>query len=178
MSSQHADINRKKPPKSRIAWGAFVLVVGFLSPLLIPVVLGLPFSDGIKTVISGLLAFGIPELFMVIAVAIMGKDGFDYLKRYVRLVIRIYGPPDKVSKKRYVIGLVMFVVPLLFGLLAPYLLAAADFYQTNALVINISLDCMLFFSLLVLGGEFWDKLRSLFVYGSVAKFPPKELDKS
>jgi hypothetical protein len=30
---------------------------------------------------------------------------------------------------------------------------------------------MLFASLFVLGGDFWDKVRSLFVHGATARFP-------
>jgi len=30
---------------------------------------------------------------------------------------------------------------------------------------------MMAVSLFVLGGEFWDKMRSLFVHGAVAQFP-------
>jgi hypothetical protein len=163
----------KKPPISRIRWGAFILVIGFLSPLLIPLVVSSNLSQGIKAILSGALAFGIPEVFMLIAVAIMGKDGFHYLKRYTRLLFKMYGPPDQVSKTRYRIGLILFCIPLIFGFIAPYFLIKVNFYFDNVFLITLFCDIFLVFSLFILGGDFWDKLRSLFVYGARATFPLK-----
>ena len=70
----------EKPPGNRLFWGSIVFISGFLSPLLIPFVIATDLSTGLKSLVSGLLAFGIPELFMIIAVAILGKPGFNYLK--------------------------------------------------------------------------------------------------
>jgi len=173
MTDADVETLQKKPPTNRLIWGIILLVVGFLSPLLIPWVLSMDISDGLKTVISGGLAFGIPELFMLFAVGVMGKSGFNYLKRYMRLVMKVYGPPQSVSKMRYKVGLVLFVVPLVIGFITPYVLYQNAFYMDHALVITLSTDFLFFMSLLVLGGEFWDKLRSLFVYGASANFPEK-----
>jgi len=89
-----------KPPRNRLIWGTIVFVSGFLTPLFIPLVVSSELSTGLKSIISGLLAFGIPELFMIIAAGILGKSGFNYLKKYIRFVFRIYGTPDCVSKTR------------------------------------------------------------------------------
>lgn len=163
--------NTKKPPLSRLRWGALILLIGFLSPLLIPLVVASRLSDGLKAVLSAGLAFGIPELFMLVAVAIMGKEGFHYLKRYIRLLFKLYGPPDKVGKIRYRMGLILFCVPLVFGFIAPYLLIKINFYFDNIFLITLFSDLLLVISLFLLGGDFWDKLRSLFVHGATAKFP-------
>ena len=152
----------KKPPTVRLWVGIIVLVTGFLSPLLIPLVLSSNFSTGVKSVISGLLAFGIPELFMLIAVGIMGKEGFNYLKRYLSLVLRRYGPPDEVSQARYIIGLIMFILPLVVSIIAPYFGHKITFFENSEITIMIILHTMLFLSIFVLGGDFWDKLRGLF----------------
>lgn len=163
---------------ARLRWGAFILILGFLSPLLIPVVLASSMSDGLKTILSGGLALGIPEVFMIIAIAIMGKDGYEYLKRFLRLLLRAYGPADKVSSLRYTIGLIFFCIPLIVGFIAPYFLINKGFYMDNIILITILLDVMLLASLIILGGDFWDKLRSLFVNGAVAQFPePKSSPK-
>ena len=158
----------KKPPTAKLLAGVIILIVGFLSPLLIPLVLSSGFSAGVKSVISGLLAFGIPELFMLIAVEVMGKEGFNYFKRYSLLVLRRYGPPDEVSPKRHIIGLIMFIIPLVVGIIAPYFRHKIAFFENSEITIMIILHTMLFLSLFVLGGNFWDKLRSLFVYRSRA----------
>ncbi len=72
--------NIAAPPRGRLIVGGAVFISGFLSPALIPWVLTLEISALWKTTISGGLALGIPELFMVIAAAILGKPGFSYLK--------------------------------------------------------------------------------------------------
>ena len=160
----------KKPPTARLWTGIIVLVTGFLSPLLIPLVLSSGLSTGVISVISGLLAFGIPELFMIIAVGIMGKEGFNYFKRYLSLVLRRYGPPDEVSLLRYRIGLFMFFLPLLVSIITPYLGHKVAFFNNSEATIMLVLHGMLFLSLFMLGGDFWDKLRGLFIRGAKIKF--------
>ncbi len=152
-----------KPTTARLWLGILILVIGFLSPLLIPLILATELSTSTKSVISGLLAFGIPELFMVVAIGIMGKDGFNYLKRYLSLVLRRYGPPDEVSPIRYNIGLIMFILPLVVSFIAPYFGHKLAFFENSEITIMIILHTMLFISLFVLGGDFWEKLRGLFI---------------
>jgi len=161
----------KKPPGNRLFWGTIIFIAGFLTPLFIPLVLSSGLSTGIKSVLSGLLAFGIPELFMIIAAGIMGKSGFNYLKRFLLILLRKYGPPDTVSKTRYIIGLVMFFIPILFALVLPYLFKYIDFISDNYLIISISTDVLLFLSLFVLGGDFWDKLSGLFNRNARIQYP-------
>jgi hypothetical protein len=163
----------KKPPKNRLIWGAAVFISGFLSPLFIPLVLSSGLSSGIKTVLSGLMAFGIPELFMIIAAGILGKDGFNYLKRYLLILLKVYGPPDTVSKARYTIGLVMFFIPIFIALFLPYLFNYFTIISVNYLTISISSDVLLVLSLFVLGGDFWDKLRGLFIRSARIQFSSK-----
>lgn len=125
-----------------------------------------------KTVVSGLLLLGIPELFTLAAVAILGKEGFGYLKRVLLRVLRKhFAPPAIVSPMRYRIGLVMFLLPLLFGWLGPYLTDHIPGYTSHRLAYALGGDLLLLAALFVLGGEFWDKLRALFVYGAKAVFP-------
>jgi len=78
------------PPKARLIWGGLIFVIGFLSPLLIPWVISLDLSAGTTSLISGILALGVPELFMLIAVGILGKSGFDYLKQKLFSFLKLY----------------------------------------------------------------------------------------
>ncbi len=65
----------------------------------------------------------------------------------------------------------MLVLPLLFAWLSPYLGRHIPGYASQPLAFAIAGDALLLSSLLVLGGEFWDKLRSLFHHGATAVFP-------
>jgi hypothetical protein len=158
----------KKPPTNRLWTGSIVLITGFLSPLLIPLVLSSGLSSGIKSILSGLLAFGIPEIFMLVAIGILGKEGYAYLKGKVFAIFKKISPEDTVGAVRYKIGLVLFTVPFLLGFIWPY----AGYYvpenMQNSLYVHIGGDAMICISLFVLGGDFWDKLRSLFIHKSRA----------
>jgi hypothetical protein len=158
--------------KWRLHLGLIVLVVGFLSPLLIPLVAMSSLSTEVKTVISGALAVGVPELLSVAAIAIMGKPGFDQIKIKFFAFFKRSAPADHVSRPRYRVGLIMFASPLLFGWLEPYLSRVIPGCDFQGLIINISLDVMFIVSFFVLGGDFWDKVHGLFVYGSTGNPPP------
>ena len=155
----------------RLRLGVIVFVIGFLSPLLIPLVTASELPTKWKAVISGCLAVGIPELFSIAAIAIMGKSGFNYIKERFFGFLKKYGPADRVSRTRYRIGLVMFLLPIFFGWLAPYFPHIVPGYETHRFWVNLIGDMMFVSSLFVLGGDFWDKVRALFVYGATAKFP-------
>ena len=149
----------KAPSKKRLISGGTVFISGFLAPLFIPVVTGSNLSTEWKTILSGMLAVGIPEIFMLIAIAILGKQGFDYLKSHLWKAIR---PADKVSTTRYRIGLILFFTPLLLGWLHPYLEMWIPDLTAYQLKLAIAGDIVFAFSLFVLGGGFWLKLKSLF----------------
>jgi hypothetical protein len=119
------------------------------------------------SILSGLLAFGIPELFMIVAVAIMGKQGYRFLKdKMLRLLSRV--SPDRVSVGRYRLGIVMFCIPIILGFLKPYLEHYIPYLEEVPLLVTIAMDFMLLLSLFVLGGEFWEKLKGLFLYNIIA----------
>lgn len=66
--------------------------------------------------------------------------------------------------------LVMFVVPILLAWGTPYLAAVTSetFVRTPHAIAG---DVVFLASFFVLGGDFWDKIRSLFVRRAVAGFP-------
>jgi len=119
---------------------------------------------------SGIMLVG-GEVLGIIAVAVMGKSGYAYIKNHVFGFLKQYGPPSEVSRTRYTIGLVMFTVPIVFGWLAPYAADLVPGYPGNELTYAVFGDVLLLAGLFVLGGDFWDKLRALFIYGARAVFP-------
>ena len=151
--------------KAKLILGASILVIGFTSPLLIPFVTSSEWSVGVKSAITGLLAFGIPEVFMLIAVAVLGKQGYEYLKGKALRYLKRFAPPDEVSLCRYRLGLILFCFPLLLGWALPYLSYYFSFLQLIPLWSYIFGDIMFLSSFFVLGGDFWDKFSGLFYYG-------------
>ena len=152
--------------KTRFRLGTTIFIIGFCSPLLIPLVTATDLPIKWKAPISGALALGIPELLSIIAIAIMGKPGFQQLKSIFFGFMKKHGPAEKVSVTRYRIGLIMFVLPIAIGWLAPYGPDQILGYEPQGLTLNVVFDLMFFSSFFVLGGEFWDKLQALFVYGA------------
>ena len=155
----------------RFPLGAALFIFGWCTPLLIPLVAASGFSKGWKTILSGALAVGIPEVFSIVAIAIMGKEGFAYLKARILGFLKKHGPPDRVGRTRYLIGLVMFVLPLLFGWLGPYGAHRIPGYAAYRFWISLAGDVIFVSSLFVLGGDFWDKVRALFIHGAKAQIP-------
>ena len=154
----------QKRSKTKLTIGGIVLVIGFLSPLLIPLVVASKMSAATKSIISGLLAFGIPEVFMLVAIAIMGKKGYQHIKHVAKKFLKRFAPPDTVSRLRYRIGLLFFCVPLVMGILQPYLTYFIGSVDLLPFWFHISLDMIFIIGIFILGGDFWDKLRGLFLY--------------
>jgi len=160
--------NKDARAKGRFRLGTTIFIIGFCSPLLIPLVTASDLPLKWKATISGFLALGIPELFSFIAIAIMGKPGFLHLKEIIGRLIKKYRPPERVSLTRYRVGLVMFTVPLLMAWLLPYFGHLIPIYRENLLPFSVAGDLLFISSVFVLGGEFWDKLQALFVYDAKA----------
>jgi len=154
----------------RFRLGLIVLVVGWLSPLCIPLITATELPTRWKTIISGALAVGIPEVFTVAAIAIMGKSGYNLIKERIFSFLKKHGPPDRVSLLRYRIGLVMFALPVVFGWLGPYGVHLIPGYETHRFVVSLIGDVMFVASLFVLGGDFWDKIRALFSHSARVQF--------
>jgi hypothetical protein len=166
------EINTDPPADGwRFRIGIALFTMGLLSPLFVPLVTATNLSTEWKTTMSGLLLLGIPELLWLIAAAVMGKSGFDYIKSKAFGFVRKHVLPDSVSPMRYRIGLILLFLPLLFGWLAPYAPQLVPTYGEHPFRWLVGGDLLVLASLLVLGGEFWDKLRALFVYGAGATVP-------
>jgi hypothetical protein len=154
--------DQSEVPKSRLILAAAIIVLSLASAALIPLVLMLPVSSEVKTTLSGLLIFGIPQGLTAIAIAVVGKKGYQYLKgRFFKLIMRQM-PADKVSNRRYNLGLIMLVLPLMLAWAHPFLAHFIPKFQTAPLWVFICSDILLISSFFVLGGDFWDKLRGLF----------------
>lgn len=165
-ATDHHTSSSELPPRGRLVAGGSVFVAGQLAPLLIPLVTRSELSTGLKTTISGFLLLGIPELAILIAVAILGKAGYVYLKKQILRFIRRHAIPTEVSRTRYRIGLILFLIPILWGWASPYVHGFLPSSEENRLLYAIAGDGLLLVSLFVLGGEFWEKLRLLFVHRS------------
>jgi hypothetical protein len=117
--------------------------------------------------------FILNKLFLLGSVIILGRAGFNRLKGQVFGALRDYLMPDEVGPWRYRIGLVMFVLPLVFAWKAPYVTELMPILGRHTIEKAAITDVMLIASLFVLGGGFWDKIRALFVREATVAFPAR-----
>ena len=167
------DVSQAEVPAAgwRLKLGVALFGFSIVLPVIgVPLVAAIGLSATAVATVSGVLLAG-AEVLGIAAVAVMGKQGYAYIKNRVFGFLKQYGPPAEVSRTRYTIGLVMFSVPIVFGWLAPYATDLIPGYLGNEFTYAIVGDLLLLTSLFVLGGDFWDKLRALFIGGAKAVFP-------
>jgi hypothetical protein len=108
------------------------------------------------------LLAGPAELFCLAAAAILGKEKYRKLSRKVRRGARHSESGGRTRRFRYYMGLAGCLfngVPLTLYAYAPELMPGG----TTKLSILVIADLVFFGSLFFAGGEFWEKLRRLFV---------------
>ncbi len=120
------------------------------------------------------LSFTLNKVFLLASVVVLGRAGFDRLKSYVVGSLRRHVMRDAVGPWRYRIGLVLFVVPLVFAWKAPYVTELMPILGRHSTTAAIVTDAIFIVSLFVLGGDFWDKLRALFVREATVTLPDRE----
>jgi hypothetical protein len=168
--SAHTNLSENPAAGWRLKLGIAIFGLSILLPAVgIPVVTGLGLSTTMTASVSGALLVG-AEVLGVCAVAVMGKSGFAFIKNRVFGFLKQHGPPQKVSRARYNIGLVIFCVPFLFGWLSIYISKWVPGLLSNPLPSAIGGDILILAGLLILGGDFWDKIRSLFIHDAEVRF--------
>ena len=161
------------PPGWRLNLGVALFLLSLFCPLGVPLVALTNLSLAWKATISGILMLGGPEVLALLAVVFLGKSGFVYLKAKAYGLFKQYALPREVSRGRYRLGLALFIVPLFCGWLGAYVAHLIPGYAGHRLIINISGDVIWLSSFFVLGGDFWDKIRALFIHRAKALIPQK-----
>ena len=164
--------------KLRFYLGLSCFVLSWILPLFGFLVarLGLPLA--VKATIIGLLTVGGPEILGILAVVCLGKENLLVIKDKVLAVLRLIKPAAVVSRWRYRLGLVMFLLPIIPTYVMGYVPQWLPDHSSQRLYVNLAADFFFLTSLFVLGGDFWDKLRALFVYDARAQFAPPSTEKS
>jgi hypothetical protein len=119
----------------------------------------------------GAIVFALNKVLLIVCAAILGRDGFNRLKGMVFGGVRQYVFQAEVGPIRHGIGLVLFVVPIVFAWVSPYLEQLAPSIGRHTVQAGITGDILLLVSLFVLGGSFWEKLRALFIRNATVVLP-------
>ena len=156
----------------RFYLGAAVFIGALSSWLLVPAASAAGWSAQRIATLTGGIFIG-TKVGMLAAIAIMGKAGFNQLKRLIGGVFKKLGPAQQVSLGRYVLGLILFLVPLLMTWLEPYAPGIARPGGVYGFLQGLSIEVLVLVGLFLLGGEFWDKVRALFKHRAKVEFPRK-----
>jgi hypothetical protein len=137
---------------------------------LIPIEIALGMSAAaVSATVAGIAV--VNKVIFLAAVTVMGKPGFLELKGRVFGYVKDLAPATTVSHTRYRIGLVLFCIPIVQGLLETWSTHIAPQLVGHQLWVDILMNGTFIVSLFVLGGNFWDKLRALFFADARAVFP-------
>lgn len=155
-----------EPPSAgwRFKLGIVIICVMLGSWLLVPVAAALDVPGSKVAALTGIL-FISNKVLLILVIAIMGKAGFQQLKRSVFGYVSSMTPSmdQEVGPVRHWVGIVMFCVPLISSLLEPYVDSIWPGLRPNLWQVQMLGDLMLIGSFFVLGGNFWDKVRALFI---------------
>ncbi len=154
------------PTKGRLVAGAAAFVCGWIVTLAsVPLIT----ASSLPTSLVPIVVFVLPKVGVLTAVAILGKPGFAYLKT---LVFGRLKPTGDVGPTRHRVGIVMFGAAMVLGFLEPYGFFLPDL-PARGVRLAMAIDLLLLVSLFVLGGNFWDKIRALFVREAQVSFPAR-----
>jgi len=160
------------PKGWRFKTGILCIILNLaLAPIITPFITMFNMPTGTKAAIMGFLWIVLPPMFSVIGVFLLGKPGFNYL---VSLIFRRFKSivlVDTPGPFRHVIGLVMFLCPLLLAAVTPYFNLLFPGWLSKPLLAGVIGDVSLILSLFILGGNFWDKLKGLFIRKAIADIP-------
>lgn len=156
----------------RFTLGIALITVGCLMPFGVYPVASTDWPAYVKTAVGGVLFFGF-EIMAIVAAAVMGKQNFERIMSKAKSWLRMLKPSGDIGRMRHGVGLALFLLPLVPTYIMAYLPEWLPERSSCRLWVNLSADAMFLVSLFVLGGDFWDKLRSLFVREARAAFPDR-----
>jgi hypothetical protein len=146
----------------RFKLGIGIFILAFALWLIIPIAASLGTPAARIAALTGAI-FVANKVLLVTCIAVMGKPGFQQLKAMVFGHAKRLAPSETVGPVRHAIGLVMFCLPLISAMLEPYIDNIWPGLRPNIWQLQALGDLLLIASFFVLGGDFWSKIRALFV---------------
>ena len=135
--------------------GFCLFAISVIIPLAgIPLVAMLRLSTAVSASISGALLIG-SEVLGLISVAVMGKEGYEFVKNRLLTHLKALTPDRPIGRQRYNWGLVLFSVPLIFGWFSVYVADLIPYFSDHAIyhaiifIFRLFLAIVLFFFFLL-----------------------------
>ncbi|RRV10288.1 transporter suffix domain-containing protein [Pseudomonas sp. v388] len=104
------------------------------------------------------------KVLLIAAIAVMGKSGFQQLKAQLHKHVKSFMAwPAEVGVVRHRVGVALFCIPVVAAFLDHHLDMFAPQLAPYKLQLRLLGDVLLVASLFMLGANFWEKLRALFI---------------
>jgi hypothetical protein len=167
LTATEKAVDVSTPPTLKRDWrfyaGMVAMVLSVVMPLSALVVPVLGLSTAQSTLLAGVLLAGGPEVLCILAVALLGKDTFRYFTHRVMAALRRSVIDQPASKARYYAGLVVVLVSWLPSYIYAYAPAVMPGGNLRIYVLA-AMDLAFVVSVFLMGGEFWEKVRRIFIY--------------
>lgn len=160
----------------RLGVGLFILhlILPLLALVFVPL-LGLP-SD-ISAVLFGLSVVGAPDVLLVAAAAVMGKEGLSQLLGKLGPWFKRLVAWDSVTRRRYKVGLWVLAAAVVVPAVVIYVWTDSivdSAGQTSwGFYAIVASDIAFLVSFMILGAPWWDRIRALFTFDATIRFPHK-----
>ncbi|WP_392888858.1 transporter suffix domain-containing protein [Pseudomonas migulae] len=148
----------------RFKLGIAIICLMLGSWLMVPIVAAMGVPGSRIAALTGVL-FISNKILLIVVIAVMGKAGFQQLKTKVFGYVSSIAPTmdAEVGPVRHRIGVVMFFLPLISSFLEPYVDSIWPGLRPNLWQLQMLGDLIFIGSFFVLGGNFWEKVRALFI---------------
>jgi len=171
-----SEIKRPEDPGVRFYIGLIVFIISFFMLPTGLVLKGLVAGHFWKGFVLGIFWISAP-LMKIGSIAILGKSSYAWINYKMHYIYHKVAKPHQITPLRYNIGLFLFVLPFLPNYMISFMPHLIPISLQARYITIIASDVVFLSSLFVLGGDFWDKLRALFIYKAKARFeqePEKE----
>lgn len=148
----------------RFKLGIAIICLMLGSWLMVPIVAAMGVPGSRIAALTGVL-FISNKILLIVVIAVMGKAGFQQLKSKIFGYVSSIAPTmdAEVGPVRHRIGVVMFFLPLISSFLEPYVDSIWPGLRPNLWQLQMLGDVIFIGSFFVLGGNFWEKVRALFI---------------
>ncbi|NER59437.1 transporter suffix domain-containing protein [Pseudomonas sp. MAFF212428] len=160
----HDDVANAHPTSWRLKVGIAIICLMAASWLSLPVLASAGVPGSRIAALTGIL-FISNKILLLVVIAVMGKSGFQQLKGKLFGYVSAMAPrsDSEVGPARHALGVVMFCLPILSSFLEPYVDSIWPGARPGLWQLQVLGDLLFVGSFFVLGGNFWDKVRALFI---------------
>ncbi|MGW2587710.1 hypothetical protein ACWCYZ_41715 [Streptomyces virginiae] len=161
------DMSDDQPPAFKRGWTLYVGLTALALAVVLPLMgliipfLGLP--PAVSTVLITGCVVGAPELLILVAATLLGKKAVHHFTRHIKRSFSAVAIGKPASKPRYYAGLtiaLLSIIPLYLNGYFPNVMPQ----ESARTYLLVGADLAFILGILLMGGEFWSKVRQIFIW--------------